>query len=146
MNGNLSVSRAIGDAKLKKLVVGDADVEVYDMNGTEDYLVVACDGVWDVLNGEEVVKCVDNHLSCRGGSKHTVAQAIIDFAKSEGSGDNMTAIVVFFNGFTGNVPTVCPTEGTSYDSKTSRDMPTNNNDAAGDGERHSDSSAAPNTS
>ena len=65
MNGNLSVSRAIGDAKQKHLVVGDADVEVFDLDGSEDYLVVACDGVWDVLNGEEIVKCVNTHLAHR---------------------------------------------------------------------------------
>lgn len=129
VNGNLSVSRAIGDAKQKHLVVGDADVDVYDLDGTEDYLVVACDGVWDVLDGEEVVKCVDSHLASPGGSKHTVAQAITEFARSEGSGDNMTTIVVFFNGFTGNTPTLSmsPVEDTPN-------------------ETHSDSSAPPTTS
>ena len=71
VNGNLSVSRAIGDAKQKHLVVGDADVEVFDLDGSEDYLVVACDGVWDVLNGEEIVKCVNTHLASPGGSKQT---------------------------------------------------------------------------
>ena len=99
MNGNLSVSRAIGDVKQKHLVVGDADVEEFRLEGTEDYLVVACDGVWDVLSGEEVVQCVNAHLASPEGSKQTVAKAIINFACSEGSGDNMTAIVVFFNGF-----------------------------------------------
>ncbi len=101
VNGNLSVSRAIGDAKEKKFVVSDADVESVDLDGSEEYLVVACDGVWDVLNGEEVVECVKNHLASPSGSKQTVARALVEFAKSEGSGDNMTCIVVFFKGFTG---------------------------------------------
>lgn len=150
VNGNLSVSRAIGDAKLKKLVVADADVEVYDMNGTEDYLVVACDGVWDVLSGEEVVTCVDAHLASPDGSKHTVAQAIIEYARSEGSGDNMTAIVIFFNGFNGNKPTVCTslTEDTLCDSKFTRDTPSKDtptsSEAAAGG--YSDSSAPQSTS
>ena len=98
MNGNLSVSRAIGDAPDKKFVIGDADVTSLELDGTEDYLVVACDGVWDVLNGEEVSECVYKHMS-GGGSKQTVAKAIIEFARSEGSGDNMTVIVVFFSSF-----------------------------------------------
>ncbi len=97
MNGNLSVSRAIGDAKLKHLVVGDADVDEFALDGTEDYLIVACDGVWDVLNEEEVVKCVNDHLARPEGSKQSVAKAIVEFARSEGSGDNMTVIVVFFS-------------------------------------------------
>ena len=42
--------------------------------------MVACDGVWDVLNGEEVSECVYKHMS-GGGSKQTVAKAIIEFCQ-----------------------------------------------------------------
>ena len=99
VNGNLSVSRAIGDAKEKRLVIGEADVATFDLDGTEDYLIVACDGVWDVVSPDEAVKCVSAHLASEGSSKSTVAQALVKFAKEEGSGDNMTAIVVYFKGF-----------------------------------------------
>ena len=34
-----------------------------------------------------------------GGSKESVAKSLIDHAKAEGSSDNMTAIVVFFDTF-----------------------------------------------
>lgn len=99
VNGNLSVSRAIGDAKDKLFVIGEADVSTFDLDGTEDYMVVACDGLWDVLSGQEVVECVDSHLANPDGTKLTVAQSLVMLAKSEGSGDNITAIVVFFKGF-----------------------------------------------
>ncbi len=98
VNGNLSVSRAIGDPSDKKYILGEADVRSFELDGTEDYLVVACDGIWDVVNGEELTECVHAHFS-KGGTKNTVAKAIIEFARSEGSGDNMTAIVVFFSSF-----------------------------------------------
>jgi len=96
VNGNLSVSRAIGDANDKKYVIGEPDVKAVELDASEDYLVLACDGVWDVVNGEELVECVRQHQT-GGGSRPTTAKAIIDFAKSEGSGDNMTCIVVFPN-------------------------------------------------
>ena len=96
VNGNLSVSRAIGDPKEKKYVIGEPDVKAVELDGSEDYMVLACDGVWDVVNGEELVECVRQHQAV-GGSRPTTAKAIIDFAKSEGSGDNMTCIVVFPN-------------------------------------------------
>ena len=99
VNGNLSVSRAIGDAPDKKFVIGVGDVSVADIEGTEDYLMLACDGIWDVLSMEEIVTCVQAHLTSPGGSKQTVAKAIIQLAKSEGSGDNMTVIVSFFSTF-----------------------------------------------
>ncbi len=98
VNGSLSVSRAIGDPNDKKYVIGEADVRSFELDGTEDYLVVACDGVWDVVSGEELTECVRAHLA-KGGTRNTVAKAIVDFAKSEGSGDNMTVIVVFFSSF-----------------------------------------------
>lgn len=101
VNGNLSVSRAIGDAKDKQFVVSQADVATFDLDGTEDYLVVACDGVWDVLSGDEVTQRVSSHLASGDGSRQTVARSLVHFAKAEGSGDNMTAIVVYFKGFKG---------------------------------------------
>jgi protein phosphatase 1E len=107
VNGNLSVSRAIGDAKDKQFVIGEADVATFDLDGSEDYLVVACDGIWDVLNGEEVIQCVGKHLSSDTGCRQTVAQALVQFAKAEGSRDNMTAIVVYFKGFKGGLDQSC---------------------------------------
>ena len=98
VNGSLSVSRAIGDAKEKKYVIGEADVTKVTLEGTEEYLVLACDGVWDVVNGEEMVECVSQHF-LKGGNKQGTAKAICDFARCEGSSDNLTAIVIFFKDF-----------------------------------------------
>lgn len=96
MNGNLSVSRAIGDVKDKKYVIGEGDVSRTVMTGKEEYLVVACDGIWDVVDDQELVECIGNHLS-KGNERHTTAKALVEFARSEGSGDNITAIIVFLN-------------------------------------------------
>ena len=96
VNGNLSVSRAIGDAKDKKYVIGMGDVSHTTMTGKEDYLVVACDGIWDVVDEQELVECIGSHLS-KGKERHTSAKALVEFAKSEGSGDNITAIIVFLD-------------------------------------------------
>ena len=96
VNGNLSVSRAIGDVKDKKYVIGEGDVSRTVMTGKEEYLVVACDGIWDVVDDQELVECITNHLS-KGNERHTTAKALVEFARSEGSGDNITAIIVFLN-------------------------------------------------
>ena len=60
--------------------------------------MVACDGVWDVLNAEEMSEEVWKHFSS-GGSKQSLAKTLIDAARREGSGDNMTVIVYFFPTF-----------------------------------------------
>ena len=98
VNGNLAVSRAIGDAKDKKYVIGEAEVTTVDLDGSEDYLVVACDGIWDVVNGEEMSDCMRKHF-LNGGTMVNAAKSVVEFARSEGSGDNLTAIVVFFKSF-----------------------------------------------
>ena len=75
------------------------------MTGSEEYLVVACDGVWDVVDDQELVECIRGHLS-KGNERHTTAKALVEFARSEGSGDNITAIIVFLN----TAPTMPPSQ------------------------------------
>ena len=103
VNGNLSVSRAIGDPKDKKFVIGEADVAVFDLEWSDEYLVIACDGIWDVLTDKELSECVSKHLESENGSKNSIAKAIIDCARAEGSCDNMSVIVVFLEDL--NTPT-----------------------------------------
>ena len=102
MNGNLSVSRAIGDSKEKKFVIGEADVTEITLDGTEDYIVIACDGVWDVTDESELKECMAKYFK-NGGSKNNSAKHLVEFARDEGSNDNLTAIIVFFNTF--KIPT-----------------------------------------
>lgn len=59
--GMLAVSRAIGDAPFKGCGV-IATPEVFCVQAVDvEYVVIACDGLWDVLNNEEVgfiIQCV----------------------------------------------------------------------------------------
>ena len=63
VNDILAVSRAIGDRDLKEVgVIPDPDI--YEKNIQEgDILVLACDGVWDVMNNEEVAIFVHEMFS-----------------------------------------------------------------------------------
>ena len=82
----------------KPTVTSEPDVASIELDGTEDYIVLACDGIWDVIRPSKVPQLVYAHLT-GGGSKEMVAKSLIDHAKAEGSSDNMTAIVVFFDTF-----------------------------------------------
>ena len=80
--------------------------------------MVACDGVWDVLSSEEMAQEVWSHFST-GGTKQTLAQGLIAAARREGSGDNMTVIILYFDTF--QMPTSPPTKqevGGANDEKT----------------------------
>lgn len=93
VNGSLSVSRAIGDAEHKPYVWGQPDTATFDLDGTEEFIVLACDGLWDVLSRDRVIEVVTDH-----GSRDGSAKALVDEAKSCGSSDNITVIIAFLDG------------------------------------------------
>jgi serine/threonine protein phosphatase PrpC len=52
----------IGDGNYKPYVCSDPDVTTIVMNGTEDFLIVACDGLWDTVTPDEATECVFKQL------------------------------------------------------------------------------------
>lgn len=55
VNGILAVARAMGDFALEPYITSVPDI--FHLNITEDeFVVIACDGIWDVLQDEEVVQ------------------------------------------------------------------------------------------
>ena len=73
VNGDLAVSRALGDFVYKQShtlpaeaqqVTADPDVHVEPRNPDEDeYLVLACDGIWDVFSNEEAGKWIHDTVA-----------------------------------------------------------------------------------
>uniref|UniRef100_A0A3P9JKD4 Protein phosphatase 1E n=1 Tax=Oryzias latipes TaxID=8090 RepID=A0A3P9JKD4_ORYLA len=95
VNGSLSVSRAIGDSEHKPYICGDADHSVFPLDGSEDYLILACDGFWDTVSPEEAVRVVSDHLQENSGDTTMIAHKLVASARDAGSSDNITVIVVF---------------------------------------------------
>ncbi|KAG8451751.1 hypothetical protein GDO86_003807 [Hymenochirus boettgeri] len=95
VNGSLSVSRAIGDAEHKPYICGDADSGSTVLDGSEDYLILACDGFYDTVIPDEAVKVVSDHLKENNGDSSMVAHKLVASARDAGSSDNITVIVVF---------------------------------------------------
>lgn len=66
VRGDLAVSRALGDFPFKcnesisaekQMVSPEPDILVIDRNESDEYLVFACDGIWDAI--PEPQECVD---------------------------------------------------------------------------------------
>ncbi|XP_068127671.1 protein phosphatase 1F [Hyperolius riggenbachi] len=95
VNGTLAVSRAIGDIDQKPYVSGEGDVTTHILSGTEDFLVLACDGFYDAVTSSEVPGLVLGHLQETGGNGQHVAERLVSAAKEAGSSDNITVLVVF---------------------------------------------------
>ncbi|CAG5090782.1 Similar to Ppm1e: Protein phosphatase 1E (Rattus norvegicus) [Cotesia congregata] len=63
VNGDLAVSRAIGDPKYKPYVTSEPEMYSGDLDGTEDFLIIACDGLWDYVNEVTAAKLVYEQIS-----------------------------------------------------------------------------------
>lgn len=91
VNGNLALSRAIGDRSFKNYgVISTPDVTEQNVQ-ENDIVVLACDGVWDVMDNETVAKFV---YSRRNQNANTIAQALVHEAYNRKSNDNISALVV----------------------------------------------------
>lgn len=92
---SLPPSPGPGDVFQKPYVSGEADAASRELTGSEDYLLLACDGFFDVVSPQEVAGLVRSHLAGPGGSGLHVAEALVAAARERGSHDNITVVVVF---------------------------------------------------
>lgn len=89
VEGVLAVSRAIGDINLKPYVTAEPELEEHKMDDNDMYLVLASDGLWDVMKNEEVGKFV---LKCQDFP--CIARDLCHEAALMGSTDNITVLVI----------------------------------------------------
>ena len=113
VNGELAVSRSIGDHKFKKnkfktwdkqAVTACPDIRVFDRSPEDHFFINACDGIWDCKTNEEAVKMIQEEKE-KQGEEFKVSECIIpmldhnlkcedQYGRIKGT-DNMTCIVVF---------------------------------------------------
>lgn len=107
VNGSLAVSRALGDFEYKQvagkgpceqLVSPEPEVTVQTRDtAADEFLVLACDGIWDVMGNEELCQFVRHQLAVTD-SLEAVCSAVIDICLYRGSKDNMSIVLVLFPG------------------------------------------------
>lgn len=88
-------SPTLGDLQQKPYISGCADCTSFKLTGSEDYVLLACDGFFDAIGPLEVVDLVLEHLMQSKGDGHKVAERLVAAAKESGSSDNITVLVVF---------------------------------------------------
>lgn len=85
VNGSLAVSRALGDFEYKnvvgrgqceQLVSPEPEVLKVERNPADEFLVLACDGVWDVMSNEEVCSYVASRLRVESDLQKVVCSVI----------------------------------------------------------------------
>uniref|UniRef100_A0A3P9K346 Protein phosphatase 1G n=1 Tax=Oryzias latipes TaxID=8090 RepID=A0A3P9K346_ORYLA len=115
VNGGLNLSRAIGDHFYKRndalppeeqMISAMPDVKVLTLNEDHDFMVIACDGIWNVLSSQEVVDFISERLKPDEGGEvrplSSIVEELLDHClapdtSGDGTGcDNMTCIIVTF--------------------------------------------------
>ncbi|XP_041327231.1 protein phosphatase 1G isoform X4 [Pyrgilauda ruficollis] len=72
VNGGLNLSRAIGDHFYKRnknlppeeqMISALPDIKVLTINDDHDFMVIACDGIWNVMSSQEVVDFIQSKIT-----------------------------------------------------------------------------------
>jgi len=111
VNGNLNLSRAIGDLKYKQIqhvsaeqqiITAEPDIETFKISKEDEFFVLACDGIWDCMTNQEIVDFIRERIGKKKLSE--IVEDILDnclaedVRKTNGIGtDNMTCIIVQFH-------------------------------------------------
>ena len=103
VNGDLAVSRALGDFGYKQRpdlpdaeqqVSAEPDIEIHERMGSEEFLIIACDGIWDVMSNEGACDYVRYLLNIGEQNMGLIAEELIDHCLELGSRDNMSVILL----------------------------------------------------
>jgi serine/threonine protein phosphatase PrpC len=117
INGNLAVSRAIGDALERPFVSSAPDICEFDKQDDDKFILLASDGLWDVMSSQEVCDFVKQIMagSMRGGGsrapgnvkdrgliralietrREKMAHYLVEEALRRGSSDNITCVCIW---------------------------------------------------
>uniref|UniRef100_A0A915CE89 protein-serine/threonine phosphatase n=1 Tax=Parascaris univalens TaxID=6257 RepID=A0A915CE89_PARUN len=107
VNGGLNLSRALGDHFYKKndslplkdqMISAQPDVTVHSIKPEDEFVVIACDGIWNSLSSQEAVDFIRKRISggvpLRDICEQMCNECLSPNTAGDGTGcDNMTVIV-----------------------------------------------------
>jgi serine/threonine protein phosphatase PrpC len=108
VNGNLNLSRSIGDLKYKQvpgvdlaeqIITAEPDIVQLHLHPLDEFIILGCDGIWDCLTNEKAVEFVRNRIDRM--SPTDIGIEMLNEIISEDprvtqglGGDNMTIMVI----------------------------------------------------
>jgi len=108
VEGNLNLSRAIGDlfyksntsiAPEEQMITANPEIQTIDLCLDDEFLIIACDGIWNVMDNQEVVDFVRRKIA-EGKTLGEISGALCDVCLSagvdgDGTGcDNETVVLM----------------------------------------------------
>ncbi|XP_002987519.2 probable protein phosphatase 2C 2 [Selaginella moellendorffii] len=98
LQGVLAVSRGIGDIHLKRWVSAEPEIQKLAVDEDCEFLLLASDGLWDVVSNQEAVDCVGDEIrsaemSSVGGLAASTKK-LAELAASRGSQDDISVMAI----------------------------------------------------
>jgi len=99
---SIAVSRSIGDIMFKDEqylqgkvsgLTAEPEIQQLELTPEDEFLILACDGVWDVFSHQEAVDFARPRLQ-KSNDPNTVAEQLTKEAFDKGSQDNITTMIV----------------------------------------------------
>ncbi|KAK8803408.1 hypothetical protein WA158_001102 [Blastocystis sp. Blastoise] len=104
--GDLAVARAFGDFSYKgnnnlepheQLVSSRPDVYIEERTSEDNFLILACDGIWDVMpSPAQTIELLKDLFESYEDPKDALSE-FLEICLKEGSKDNMTIMIIFLN-------------------------------------------------
>lgn len=91
VQGQTMVSRSLGDHDLKKYVISEPYYRREVLDASCEFLIIACDGIWDVADDQEAVDAVKKLIN---SDAKAASGALIQFVLDKNTKDNLTAMVI----------------------------------------------------
>ena len=91
--GGIAVSRSVGDLdirKVNKALSPIPEIIIHDIISADEFIILACDGLWDVMSNQEACDLVLGCVNIKEAAKKLCSHAF-----ERGSCDNISVIVVF---------------------------------------------------
>ncbi|KAL3804899.1 hypothetical protein HJC23_006671 [Cyclotella cryptica] len=102
INGNLALSRSIGDRCERPWVSSDVDISHNTVDEDSDsFVLLASDGLFDVMTSQDAVSFIHEQLTKTKPEDHqylrkNIARLVADEALKRGTLDNVTVLVLWF--------------------------------------------------
>ncbi|KAM3321421.1 putative protein phosphatase 2C 27 [Capsicum chacoense] len=104
LNGQLGVTRALGDWHIKGLkevekggpLSAEPELKLFTLTKEDEFLIIGSDGIWDVFRNQNAVDFARRRLQEHNNVK-LCCKEIVEEAKKRGAIDNLTVVVVCFH-------------------------------------------------
>jgi serine/threonine protein phosphatase PrpC len=90
---DLSLSRAFGDVDCTPYVTHLPQIYKHKLSSKDKFVILACDGLWDVVNNQDAVDFVQDLLN--KNFKGNFSKMLCEYALAKGSMDNVSIIIYF---------------------------------------------------